>query len=515
MDILRHFMAPVPCLFLDAAASDFAMFLTGCADLVRSNPLLVQRVESELDAHGIRKKLLRQKDERWRDAQQAPLAGIPTSSVCQPMEEVRLLDGRPRTPASVVLIFVMVRGYLGGFKHSETSMFLLESKTMAVFFANHGLSMPAWSTLTELTNAVSNDTRRGILDAQIRMIQCEAFDDFSTLIQDSTAVEGNSMWPTDSRLVVALLERVQRTGRFLPKFGLPILQSFEAEHVTSKLKELDRQIDLMSGGKNVAAKRLLRYRKVIRKGRVAFSMYTNELAKIRPTLVSKSILPSERERADRAIELLEEDLKRLERVLNNCEARVERNEKVNAKDKVVSLSDPDVAFIVKGQRETVLGYKPQLARSGGGYITGVMVPRGNVADSETLIPMYDQVYARTRVVPDRTIYDDGYASAANLAALKARKVRTISIGGSKGKNLTSRQDWNSDEHVEARNDRSAVESLMFTMKHGFDFGEVARRGLEPATADLLEKVLAYNLERLVRARAAQQWRQERDARLSA
>ena len=98
--------------------------------------------------------------------------------------------------------------------------------------------------------------------------------------------------------------------------------------------------------------------------------------------------------------------------------------------------------------------------------------------------------------------DDGYASAANVAAMKARKIEVISINGSKGRALTARADWNSDEYVLARDQRSAMESLMFTLKQGFDFGEVARRGLVAAHGELLEKALAYNLCHLARMRRA-------------
>ena len=41
---------------------------------------------------------------------------------------------------------------------------------------------------------------------------------------------------------------------------------------------------------------------------------------------------------------------------------------------------------------------------------------------------------------------------------------------------------------------------MYTLKHGFDFGEVARRGLLAVHAELLEKALAYNICVTVRLR---------------
>ena len=78
----------------------------------------------------------------------------------------------------------------------------------------------------------------------------------------------------------------------------------------------------------------------------------------------------------------------------------------------------------------------------------------------------------------------------------------MSINGSKGKKITPAADWDSEAYAVARDDRSAVESLMYTIKYGFDFGRVARRGLENVRAELLEKVLAYNFCRLATCRAA-------------
>ena len=50
--------------------------------------------------------------------------------------------------------------------------------------------------------------------------------------------------------------------------------------------------------------------------------------------------------------------------------------------------------------------------------------------------------------------------------------------------------------------RSAVESLMYTLKQRFNFSEVARRGLDAVHGELLEKALAYNLCHMVWTRHA-------------
>ncbi len=76
-------------------------------------------------------------------------------------------------------------------------------------------------------------------------------------------------------------------------------------------------------------------------------------------------------------------------------------------------------------------------------------------------------------------------------------MKTLSISGAKGKKLTDPEDWDSDAYRDARRNRSAVESLMFTIKDGFEFGELGRRGIDAVRNELLEKVLAYNSCRII------------------
>jgi hypothetical protein len=45
-----------------------------------------------------------------------------------------------------------------------------------------------------------------------------------------------------------------------------------------------------------------------------------------------------------------------------------------------------------------------------------------------------------------------------------------------------------------------VESLMFTLKDGYEFGQLLRRENENVRAELTEKILAYNIGQTVRVR---------------
>ena len=76
------------------------------------------------------------------------------------------------------------------------------------------------------------------------------------------------------------------------------------------------------------------------------------------------------------------------------------------------------------------------------------------------------------------------------------EIETVSIGGSKGKKITPEIEWDSPEHQQARNARSAVESIVFVLRYKFHLDSFTRRGLEGVTAELIEKVIAHNFWRI-------------------
>jgi len=45
-----------------------------------------------------------------------------------------------------------------------------------------------------------------------------------------------------------------------------------------------------------------------------------------------------------------------------------------------------------------------------------------------------------------------------------------------------------------------VESIIFTLRYKFDLYRFSRRGLEAVTAEIKEKIIAYNLQRMALVR---------------
>jgi len=492
--------SPITPLFLEPVDSDLYAFLEEAHALIQQSPSLVEAVEKDLDAHGLRKKAVRVADAEWLEERTPQLPGLP-----EPAHEsdkpLRLEQGRPRTSGYVVLIALLLRGYWGsGFKSADVTSNMMESITLRVFFTNLGVKMPGRSTLTELVNAVSNESRLLVLDAQVARAMRLKLDDFKTFLQDSTHVDGNTAWPTDSRLMVDLVARLIRIAEGLERVDLSPIDCGGIRKCLQKMVRLNRDIEFSHGKKDGKRARRRCYKKMLRMAKRIHTLLTPKVVTLAEEAEALDVRPSRKAIAERAVERLRADLDALQKVFSACDARVLEEKKVPMSDKFLSVSDPDAGFIAKGQREPVIGYKPQLARSGAGFITGLRLPQGNAPDSKNLVPMVDEVIARTNVTPNVVSVDDGYASAENKKSLKERHIEVISINGAKGHALTSPAEWESDVYGEARDKRSAVESLMYTLKNGYDFGEVARRGLPAVRAELLEKALAYNVCVTVRLR---------------
>ena len=491
---------PLPQLFLMPVDSQLQQFLIESHRVIEFAPQILDHIEADQREHGLQKKRLRQADRRFLEGQTPDLPNLEIE--LRPVDPARmeLAVGRPRLEPYLVYLFLMLRGGFGGCKNQSARLLLEESMTLRWWLENLGRSLPPASTLSENLNAVSQATRDFIHRAQLRYIVDAGWDDFSSLYLDSTAIKANTEWPTESGLVVKLVERICRRGSQLDRFGLRNFNASGLAALQHYLRGRHRAIGF-SGGKPKQQGKLKRlYYQLLRGGRRVCKRFTRELGVVREALSQRELLPSQRLVAEEVLELIGADIQAIGQVATAGEQRLLRGEKVPSRQKVLSLSDGDAAFIVKGGWDTVLGYRPQLGRSGQGFVSALIVPRGNAADSSQLVEVVLDHWERTGVLPRLVSSDDGYSSRSAREDLLATGAEVVSISGAKGKQITAVEDWNRPEYRAARANRSAVESLIFTLKAGYEFGQLLRRENEPVRAELMEKVLAYNLDHIVRVR---------------
>ncbi len=492
---------PRQLVFLTPLDSPLHDFLNEIHQIARFEPAIVERIDEDLDLHAKKKKLLRLADAQFREGQTPDLPKLQMQLRALKLDEVELEIGRPRTEAYVVYLFLMLRGFNGGCKDQHARLLLQESLTLRLWLEDLGLELPPASTLSDNLNAVSNETRCFMKQTQLRYILAQGLDDFQKSFIDSTAVEANSDRPSDSSLMIKLIDRICAMGSQLHRVDLPEINAVGLAVQQQELRRMSQQILFLNGKARGQGRRKKLYFQLVRRVRRLRKRLLRDFEPVRQSLASRADLPpSRRLMAEQAVSLLGKDLEALEQAASACERRIMEEEKVPMEEKLISISDPDAAFIVKGGWNSVVGYRPQLARSGSGFVTALLLPRGNAADSPQLVPMVKEQIRNTTVTPSMVSVDDGYSSQEGRAEVLELGVKVVSISGAKGKKLIEAPQWKSPEYRRARAERSAMESLVFTLKESFEFAEMMRRSRDNVLAEMLEKVLAYNVFQIIRVR---------------
>ena len=126
---------------------DFREFLAEVEKLWRFAPTIIEAIEKDLDANAREKKKVRLEDRKFYESRTAELPELNIDEQDLLAEQLALAVGRPRMPAYVVFVFLMLRGFLGSLTTKPARRFLCESISLHAFFQSHELKMPAVTTI--------------------------------------------------------------------------------------------------------------------------------------------------------------------------------------------------------------------------------------------------------------------------------------------------------------------------------------------------------------------------------
>ena len=454
-------------------------------------PKIERAIEFDLDNHGLKKKELRIQVKKYNEAKRSQDYLFDTNNY-ESIIPSELKSGRPRMKSDILLFFLAIRGLWGTISDHQASERIKDSISINSILAMYGYSVPGINTIRENLNAISISTRELILKCQAMLILEKGLDDFSAVYIDSTDVKGNTAFPTDISILYKLIDRVRRSFIILEDFGMPVI---EAGWLNTRIERMNACLCFMSmnaGKRGVKGKVKEKFKSFSQLAFNSIISFFREQERLTPYWEVTDISPEKGIALDAIWYKIDDDLNNALYALCYADLSINKNIKLPSREKILSISDADAAYISKGQRIPVIGYKPQIARSQNGFICGYLTPEGNAADSAMLIPTVKNVISTTGIIPLIVSTDDGYASKENVDILKnTYKVPVVSINGAKGKKLTG-EDWNTTAYINARRQRSAAESGMFTLKYNHCFGQLKRRGIQAVHAEELEKVIAYN-----------------------
>jgi len=491
--------------------TDFADFLTETDKFIQSHPHILELIEDDLDAHARSKKARRIKDSDWEIKQSLQKEGRKGEIEIDPIneEEITLQQGRPRTSAYVVFIGIACSGYHENGPVSRSFQDLMyESRSIQCLLHRKREELPALKTFWELIDAVSNETRNEMLNAQCEEILDQDLDDFSMMILDSTHVKANTAWPTEAGIILKLIERIWRNGNQIEPFGY---ENFQPDWTETWIDKIKTDLFKINTADNRGTRKK-HYKRVYHFAEGAHDHLDEERKKFEKKVRPAQIKPSRREKLNQLRDQIRQDLSDLKKVISYSKKRVLEGESTPAPEKVLSVGgDEDASYITKGGREAVIGYRPQIGRSEKGFIGAFHVPEGNANDAPLLLPMLREWQEVTGVVPMTASTDDGYASEPAVEKAQDMGVELTSISGAKGKKILGRDTYYREEYWDARDKRSAVESTISVMKGVYGFGRASRRGKEAVKGELMEDVIAQNFLRMVQVRQEKRQREEKES----
>lgn len=190
-----------------------------------------------------------------------------------------------------------------------------------------------------------------------------------------------------------------------------------------------------------------------------------------------------------------------EKVIDQTQRRVLNDEKVPAKEKIVSIFEPHTDIIIKDRRDTFYGHKVCLTGGASNLILDCVIARGNPADTDLAIPMLDRQKQIYRRYPLKVCFDGGFASKDNLKLAKKRKIKDVCFAKKRGLKET---DMCRSEYVyhRLRCFRAGIESGISWLKRCMGLARCTWKGWQAFKSYVWSSIVAANLLTMARAKLA-------------
>jgi IS5 family transposase len=294
------------------------------------------------------------------------------------------------------------------------------------------------------------------------------------LRSDTTAVESNVHYPTDSSLLgdgIRVLSRsLQRIRHECQHGALAVVDHGRA--VKHRLLEIGRAAKCLTEAnqermQDSYQKLLGLTRGVVRQASEVVQRWTKGRLKV----VGKVL------RVETQIGQLRHFLPLVENVIRQTKERVvEGNSQVE--EKVLSLFEPHTAVIRKGKahKPNEFGRLVRIDEVENGIVSGYQVLTGNPADTKAWMPALQQHQAGFGRVPEMATADRGYFSAENEREAQALGVKKVALPA-RGRLSAKRAEQQKQRWFRrALRWRAGCEATISTLKHPFSMARATYKG---------------------------------------
>jgi IS5 family transposase len=303
---------------------------------------------------------------------------------------------------------------------------------------------------------------------------------------DSTGVESNIHYPTDGELLwdcVRVLDRIIE----VVKEEYP---DIEIEYHNHTMRAKRRRFKIV----NTSSKEK---RKAAYKDLLKVSRATAEYSESCIEQLEKKVRQGEIE-AGVYKENLSGYLESLKTIINQTERRVLNDEKVESKDKLVSIFETHTDILAKGKRETIFGHKILLSGGESNLILDCMIERGNWSDVNNFAEGIDRLKEKYGYLPEEITTDGGFASKENYDYAVGEGIKKVLFT----KNISSKMVElvkTSRAYKELKKFRAGIEGCISAGKRAYGLSRCTWKGWRSFQSYVWLSVIAFNLNILAEA----------------
>ncbi|HKB33774.1 MAG TPA: ISNCY family transposase [Candidatus Dormibacteraeota bacterium] len=325
--------------------------------------------------------------------------------------------GRLGTPAAVVLRLLVLK-HLYDWSFDECEREVRGSLVYRAFCRIDGERVPDAKTLIRLAHLLDEAVLKDVLARLVALGRAQHLIRGRRLRVDTTVVETNIHYPTDSTL---LADGVRVLTRTLRRLGAP-----GRERTRSVAR---RVFEIAQRSRTTGARASQRVRE---RTKARMTMLYQGLMRITRAVVREAeaavtqLPPRPRRRVRRLAERLHATLGVVRRVLAQTRARVLHGD-THFPAKVVSVFEPHTEIIRKGKlaKPTEFGRLVMIQEAEAQFITDYQVCERRPSDRALWVPALDRHRALFGHPPQLAVADGGFASRKNERAAQDRGVRHV------------------------------------------------------------------------------------------
>ena len=393
--------------------------------------------------------------------------------------------GRAGLPVECVVRCALLK-QMRQLSYHELSFHLCDSASFQAFARLPMGWFPKKSALQDTISRITPETWERINHCVLQEAQLEKVENARKIRIDSTVTESDIHEPTDSSLLfdsVRVMTRLLKAVGKLP--GKPVIDFVNHQR---RAKRRAHQIFNTKG----MTEKVPLYADLIQVTSVTLANL--ETAEMAVSLSCTDVYKKANWQAEVA-----RFKPCIQRVIDQTQRRVFNDEKVPAPEKIFSIFEAHTDIVIKGARDIEYGHKLNLSSGKSGLILDVVIEEGNPADTDRLLPMLERHVALFDQPPRQVAADGGYASGANLEAVKAMGVTDMAFNKKRGLSIAdmAKSAW---VYRQLKNFRAGIEAGISCLKRAYGLTRCTWKGLQHYRSFVWSSVVSHNLTVMARLR---------------